>query len=63
VLERRAARQFFRPSAFAELPTTAKLRTVGWVSVSSSQFDRSLCVASEFMPNLEPDAGGARQAR
>ena len=44
-------------------PTTAKLRTVGWVSVSSSQFDRSLCVASEFMPNLEPDAGGARQAR
>jgi len=35
-----AARQFFRPSAFAELPTTAKPRTVG--RVSGGQFDRSL---------------------
>jgi hypothetical protein len=40
VLERRAARQFFRPSAFAELSTTAKPRTVG--RVGSGQFDRSL---------------------
>jgi hypothetical protein len=40
VLERRAARQFFRPSAFAELSTTAKPRTVG--RVGSGQFARSL---------------------
>jgi len=61
VLERRAARQLFRPSAFAELPTTAKLRTVGRVSRAANSTAR--CVASEFMPNIEPDAGGARQAR
>ena len=40
MLERRAARQFFRPSAFAELSTTAKPRTVG--RVGSGQFARSL---------------------
>jgi hypothetical protein len=39
VPERRAARQCFRPSAFAELPTTAKPRTVG--RVSGGQFARS----------------------
>ena len=58
VLERRAARQFFRPSAFAELPTTAKLRTVG--RVSSSQFGRSL---RRSRVHAESRAGGARQAR
>jgi len=41
-------------------PTTAKLRTVGWVSVSSSQFDRSL---RRFRVHAESRAGaGARQA-
>ena len=38
--ERRAARQFLRPSACGELQTTGKPRTVG--RVSSGQFARSL---------------------
>ena len=52
VLERRAARHFFRPSAiaFAELSTTAKPRTVG-------QFARSLRRSRVF------DLSRARAAR
>ena len=37
----RATLQFFRPSAFAELQTTAKPRTVGRVRVSGGLFARS----------------------
>jgi hypothetical protein len=56
VLERRAAQQFFRPSAFAELPTTAKscARLAGSAAANSA----ARCVAPEFMPNLEPAARG-----
>jgi hypothetical protein len=56
VLERRAARQFFRPSAFAELPTTRPscARLAGSAAANSA----ARCVAPEFMPNLEPAARG-----
>jgi len=58
VLKRRAARQFFRPSAFAELLTTAKPRTVG--RVGCSQFDRSL---RRSRVHAEYRAHAARPAR
>ena len=56
--ERRAARQFLRPSACGELQTTGKPRTVGRGLAAANSPAR--CVAREFVPNIELVARGRR---